>query len=105
MSIDCLGMLPGDRSEYGVSWKHYVRCDVYVRYVLKNDTNGGTHPCYPRNIYPIVIFAQTTRTDILATNTNWLLESNAQKKHLAYDCMEFVQLLGSSGNKLTSEQI
>jgi hypothetical protein len=46
-----------------------------------------------------------TRTDILATNTNRLLESNAQKKHLAYDCMEFVQLLGSAGNKLTSEQI
>jgi len=29
------------KSEYGVSWKHSVRCDVYVRYVFKNDTNGG----------------------------------------------------------------
>jgi hypothetical protein len=37
MSIDCIGMLPGEVS-MKYRGKVYVRCNVYVRYVLKNDT-------------------------------------------------------------------
>ena len=41
------------KSEYGVSWKHSVGCDVYVRYVLKNDTNGGQDVSFVRLILAV----------------------------------------------------
>ena len=71
--------------------ENYVGRDVHVRYVFSNDTNGGQD-------VPVVL-------SILAVSLCFWLEVSPgiYCTDVSYDCMEFMQHLGSACNKLTSE--